>query len=94
MNDKPGSLPTRTDVVVSADGTAISYRTLGKGPAVLDVPGALAVATDFDALARELADRFTVNTIERRGRGEGGPHWFETGRLHSSGLPLPTQSLR
>jgi pimeloyl-ACP methyl ester carboxylesterase len=73
MNDKPGSLPTRTDVVVSADGTAISYRTLGKGPAVLDVPGALAVATDFDALARELADRFTVHTIERRGRGESGP---------------------
>jgi pimeloyl-ACP methyl ester carboxylesterase len=66
-------LQTRADVVVSADGTAIAYRTVGKGPAVLVVPGALAVAGDLDALARELADRFTVHTIERRGRGESGP---------------------
>lgn len=70
-SDRP--LQARTDVVVSADGTAIAYRTLGKGPAVLIVPGALAVAADFDAFARELAERFTVHTIERRGRGESGP---------------------
>jgi pimeloyl-ACP methyl ester carboxylesterase len=68
-----GSLPMRTDIVVSADGTTIAYRTVGKGPAVLVVPGALAVATDFDAFARELAHRLTVHTIERRGRGESGP---------------------
>jgi pimeloyl-ACP methyl ester carboxylesterase len=68
-----GSLPMRTDIVVSADGTTIAYRTVGKGPAVLIVPGALAVATDFDAFARELAHRLTVHTIERRGRGESGP---------------------
>ena len=60
------------DVVVSADGTAIAYRTVGNGPAILVVPGALAVASDFAAFARELADRFTVHTIERRGRGESG----------------------
>jgi pimeloyl-ACP methyl ester carboxylesterase len=69
--DRP--LPNRTDVVVSADGTAIAYRSVGNGPAVLVVPGALAVATDFDAFAQELAHRFTVHTIERRGRGESGP---------------------
>jgi pimeloyl-ACP methyl ester carboxylesterase len=68
-----GSLPMRTEVVVSADGTTIAYRTVGKGPAVLVVPGALAVAADFDAFARELAHRFSVHTIERRGRGESGP---------------------
>ncbi len=68
-----GPLPARTDVVVSADGTAIAYRTVGKGPAVLVLPGALAVAADFDAFARELAERFTVHTIERRGRGGSGP---------------------
>jgi len=73
MNQTLGSLPTRIDVVVSADGTPISYRSLGNGPAVLVIPGALAVAADLDALARELADRFTVHTIERRGRGESGP---------------------
>ncbi|HEU5477249.1 MAG TPA: alpha/beta hydrolase [Gaiellaceae bacterium] len=60
-------------VVVSADGTTIAYRTVGKGPAVLVVPGALAVAEDFDAFAQELGHRFTVHTIERRARGESGP---------------------
>jgi pimeloyl-ACP methyl ester carboxylesterase len=68
-----GSLPMRTEVVASADSTTIAYRTVGKGPTVLVAPGALAVATDFDAFARELAQRFTVHTIERRGRGESGP---------------------
>jgi pimeloyl-ACP methyl ester carboxylesterase len=73
MNHHPGSLPMRTNVVSSSDGTPIAYRTIGKGPAVLVVPGALAVAADFDPFARELAHHFTVNTIERRGRGESGP---------------------
>ncbi len=68
-----GPLPTRTDDVVSADGTAIAYRTVGNGPPVLVVPGALAVANDFEGFARELAKRFTVHTTERRGRGESGP---------------------
>jgi pimeloyl-ACP methyl ester carboxylesterase len=77
MNHESGSLPTRVDVVVSADGTAIAYRSVGNGPAVLLVPGALAVATDFDAFARELAHRFSVHTIERRGRGESGPQGDE-----------------
>jgi pimeloyl-ACP methyl ester carboxylesterase len=63
----------RTEVVASADGTEIAYRAVGKGPAVLVVPGALEVATEFDAFARELAHRFSVHTIERRGRGESGP---------------------
>jgi pimeloyl-ACP methyl ester carboxylesterase len=73
MSHQPELPPTQTDVVASADGTTIAYRTVGRGPAVLVVPGALAVASDFDAFARELADRFTVHTIERRGRGESGP---------------------
>ena len=42
---------TLEGVVVSADGTAIAYRTVGTGPALLVVPGALAVAGDFDAFA-------------------------------------------
>lgn len=73
MSHEPELPSTRTEAVVSADGTLIAYRTVGKGPAVLVVPGALAVAADFGALARGLAERFTVHTIERRGRGESGP---------------------
>jgi pimeloyl-ACP methyl ester carboxylesterase len=37
------------------------------------VPGALSTAADFAALAGELARRFTVHTVERRGRGSSGP---------------------
>lgn len=51
----------------------ISYRTTGTGPGLVIVPGALALATDFDRLAAALAARFTVHTIERRGRGASGP---------------------
>ena len=58
---------------VSADGTSISYRTVGAGPAIVVVPGALGMAKDFDGFARELAGRFTIHIIDRRGRGESGP---------------------
>ena len=57
----------------SADGTVISYRTIGVGPAIVVVPGALGMAQDFDAFARHLADRFTVHAVDRRGRGKSGP---------------------
>ncbi|MFF7245829.1 alpha/beta fold hydrolase [Embleya sp. NPDC008237] len=59
--------------VHSADGTVIGYRSVGTGPGLLIVPGTLAMAADFDGLAAALADRFTVHTIERRGRGTSGP---------------------
>ena len=56
-------------VVVSQDGAKISYLTLGSGPAVIVIPGALSLATDYAAFGRALAERFTVHIIERRGRG-------------------------
>ena len=61
----------------SADGTAISYRTIGTGPAIVLVPGALGMASDFDAFAHQLADRFTVHLVDRRGRGKSGPQGNE-----------------
>ncbi|MCF2532072.1 alpha/beta fold hydrolase [Yinghuangia soli] len=63
----------RVGSVVSEDGTVIGYRSTGTGPALLIVPGALQMAADFDGLAAALADRFTVHTVERRGRGASGP---------------------
>ena len=57
------------DVALSKDGTRIDFRTVGAGPAVIVVPGALTLAREFDSFARALADRFTVHTVERRGRG-------------------------
>jgi pimeloyl-ACP methyl ester carboxylesterase len=66
-----------TQVVRSADGAAISYHTVGVGPDLLVVPGALSDATDYIALAAALATHFTVHTIQRRGRDGSGPQGSE-----------------
>src|SRR6516162_659210 len=67
------SVRDTTSTVHSKDGTTISYLTVGSGPAVMVIPGALSMATGYTAFARALAEHFTVHTIERRGRGESGP---------------------
>ena len=58
--------------VTSADGTKIAYERQGSGLPVILVDGALGYrALGFSKkLADELADRFTVYTYDRRGRGE------------------------
>jgi pimeloyl-ACP methyl ester carboxylesterase len=58
---------------VSSDGASIAYLTVGFGPSVIVIPGALATATDYAAFAHALASSFTVHTIERRGRGLSSP---------------------
>jgi pimeloyl-ACP methyl ester carboxylesterase len=60
--------------VISADGTAIAYDKLGKGPAVVLVDGALCERAQgpMPELAKELAAQFTVYNYDRRGRGESG----------------------
>ncbi len=66
-----GTTASRT--VRSRDGTTISYRTVGDGPAVIVIPGAMSTADDYAAFADALGGHFTVHTIERRGRGLSGP---------------------
>jgi pimeloyl-ACP methyl ester carboxylesterase len=69
-----------THVVVSRDGTRISYLTLGSGASsAIVIPGALSVAADYVPFARALAERFTVHIIERRGRGRSGPQGADYG---------------
>lgn len=62
-----------THTVLSQDGATISYLTMGSGPSVLVIPGALFMAANYTAFARALAEHFTVHTIERRGRGLSSP---------------------
>jgi len=62
-----------THAVRSQDGAKISYLTLGSGPSVLVIPGALSMAADYTAFASALAEHFAVHIIERRGRGLSSP---------------------
>jgi pimeloyl-ACP methyl ester carboxylesterase len=60
--------------VVSKDSTSISYNTLGSGPAVIVVDGAMGfrVLGFSSEIAQLLAPHFTVYSYDRRGRGESG----------------------
>jgi pimeloyl-ACP methyl ester carboxylesterase len=57
-------------LVTSRDGTRIAYDTLGKGPAVILVNGALSTRSSTAELTQLLAARFTVYSYDRRGRGD------------------------
>jgi pimeloyl-ACP methyl ester carboxylesterase len=59
------------ETVTSADGTVIAYDRIGDGPVLIVCVGALCTRTTFVA-PRDLAQRFTVVTYDRRGRGDSG----------------------
>jgi pimeloyl-ACP methyl ester carboxylesterase len=65
--------PPRRESVLSADGTAIAYRTLGSGEGIVVVGGALSSGEDYVPLARTLGESFAVHVVDRRGRGASGP---------------------
>jgi pimeloyl-ACP methyl ester carboxylesterase len=60
--------------VTSKDGTRIVYERSGQGPSVILVDGALCSRSfgPMPKLAPLLAQKFTVFTYDRRGRGESG----------------------
>lgn len=66
---------TTTKFATSADGTQIAYESVGSGPALVLVDGALCQRSmgPSRGLAEALAGRFTVFAYDRRGRGESGP---------------------
>jgi pimeloyl-ACP methyl ester carboxylesterase len=63
-----------TTTACSSDGTPIAYEKSGEGPPLILVDGALCHRAFGPSrpLAAALADRFTVYTYDRRGRGESG----------------------
>jgi pimeloyl-ACP methyl ester carboxylesterase len=56
----------------SADGTSIAYRTAGSGEPIVFVHGAATSSADWTFVLPHLRDRFTVVTMDRRGRGRSG----------------------
>jgi pimeloyl-ACP methyl ester carboxylesterase len=60
--------------VTSRDGTEIAVSTVGSGPALVCVDGALCTRRQGPgkSLAPRLSERFTVYTYDRRGRGDSG----------------------
>src|SRR4051794_12460087 len=62
-----------TPGVVLRDGARIAYTSIGIGPSVVVVPGALSTAADYVDFARALGECFAVHVMERRGRGLSSP---------------------
>jgi pimeloyl-ACP methyl ester carboxylesterase len=60
------------EYVGSADGTRIAYRVSGRGDPVLLVHGSATSGADWLFVLPLLRDRFTVVTMDRRGRGMSG----------------------
>ena len=61
-----------TLLVTSSDGTTIAAWANGSGDPLLLVHGTTADHTRWDGVVAELAERFTVYTMDRRGRGHSG----------------------
>ncbi|MFC5825888.1 alpha/beta fold hydrolase [Nonomuraea insulae] len=66
-------LQTAPHTVRSADGTPIAIQTLGTGPGLIVLGGAMRTAEDYLPFASVLAGSFTVHVVDRRGRGASGP---------------------
>ncbi len=68
------STTVTTGSVRSQDGTMIGYRSIGHGPGLLVLHGAMESSDSHIDLARALADVVTVHLPDRRGRGLSGPY--------------------
>ncbi|WP_406248216.1 alpha/beta fold hydrolase [Microbacterium sp. M] len=61
------------EIVTSADGTPIATHTVGDGPTVVIVNGALSTARDAGGIAQAFADAgLRAVTYDRRARGDSG----------------------
>ena len=63
---------TPSHVIAAPDGTQIAIFTTGSGPPLLLVHGASADHTTFRVVDPLLARRYTVQAMDRRGRGASG----------------------
>jgi pimeloyl-ACP methyl ester carboxylesterase len=61
-----------TETARSTDGTTIAFDTVGDGPPLILVPGALNTRGDIPPYVEALSPTFRVVTYDRRGRGDSG----------------------
>ena len=59
--------------VTSPDGTTIAYQTIGSGPGLVVLSGAVLHPNGYKKLSRILGRSFAVHVVHRRGRGLSGP---------------------
>ncbi|WP_108251266.1 alpha/beta fold hydrolase [Planctomonas deserti] len=68
------------DTTTSTDGTTLAYDRVGRGPALIFVPGVSNLRDTCAPIAAQLADTFTSYTYDRRARGDSsdtGPYAVE-----------------
>ncbi|OBJ20557.1 hypothetical protein A5621_13285 [Mycobacterium colombiense] len=60
-------------LISSADGTSIAIDSIGSGPGLVILTGALLPPIRYRRFANSLATSYTVHLVHRRGRGASGP---------------------
>jgi pimeloyl-ACP methyl ester carboxylesterase len=63
---------TAIETVRSKDGTSIAYERRGHGPPLVMVHGSTVDHTRWGGVVSNLAERFTLLMVDRRGRGQSG----------------------
>ena len=69
INIKNSATSKSRHYITSHDGTVIGYESLGKGPGLILVQGAMGTVQNYYELACYLSGHFNVYLLERRGRG-------------------------
>ena len=68
------TIPLRPGITPARDGTALGWISLGQGPGLVIVHGAMQSAHSQLELGQLLSQHFTVHLLDRRGRGRSGPY--------------------
>jgi pimeloyl-ACP methyl ester carboxylesterase len=85
-----GTETLRRGSAITADGTPIGWLSLGAGPGLVIVHGAMQSALSQLDLARLLARHHEVHLVDRRGRGMSGPYPASANHLRTEIEDLTT----
>lgn len=80
----PGNKTPQRCQLTLDDGAHLSYYTIGRGPSLIIIPGALSYALTHLDLAIALSSTYTVHLLSRRGRGLSSPYPPSTTNLSNT----------